>query len=57
MKWDRIGRVGKGARRRQVYAVCASLTASRAVPTRGHVAGASAGAFAHPTILFGPNAQ
>ena len=27
-----------------------------AVPTRGHVAGASAGSFAHPTILFEWNA-
>ena len=38
MKPDRIRRVGKGA-------------LLRAVPTRGHVAGASAGSFAHPTIL------
>jgi hypothetical protein len=36
-------RVGKGA-------------LLRAVPTRGHVAGASAGSFAHPTILFEWNA-
>jgi len=42
MKLDRIRRVGKGA-------------LLRAVPTRGHVAGASAGSFAHPTILFDRN--
>ena len=43
MKPDRIRRVSKGA-------------LLRAVPTRGHVAGASAGSFAHPTILFERNA-
>ena len=36
-------RVGKGA-------------LLRAMPTRGHVADASAGSFAHPTILFERNA-
>jgi hypothetical protein len=36
-------RVGKGA-------------LLRAVPTRGHGAGESAGSFAHPTILFERNA-
>ena len=43
MKPDRIRRVGKGV-------------LLHAVPTRGHVACASAGSFAHPTILFEWNA-
>jgi hypothetical protein len=43
MKSDRIRRVGKGA-------------LLRAVPSRGHGAGASAGSFAHPSILFERNA-
>src|SRR5437763_9649346 len=46
-------RVGKGAHlilRRACPTWGARLEGLRAVPTRGHVAGASAGSFAHPTI-------
>jgi hypothetical protein len=42
MKSNRIRRMGKSA-------------LLHAVPTRGHGAGANAGFFAHPTILFERN--